>query len=86
MLLVRQANGPALYFLLVSHDGKPVNKQVLNIVAEPVEVTGEVERQGELLILRADPAGYRRVPRSLPFGSNVAILCPCLQAGCSQLR
>jgi hypothetical protein len=25
-----------------------------------VEITGEVDRQGELLILRADPATYRR--------------------------
>jgi hypothetical protein len=63
VLLVRQTNGPALYFLLVSRDGKPVNKQVLNLVAEPVEITGEVERQGELLILRADLATYRRVAR-----------------------
>jgi hypothetical protein len=61
VLLVRQTNGSALYFLLVSRDGKPVNKQVLNLVAEPVEITGEVERQGELLILRADPTTYRRV-------------------------
>jgi len=63
VLLVRQTNGPALYFLLVSRGGKPVNKQVLDLVAEPVEITGELERQGELLILRADPATYRRVPR-----------------------
>ena len=61
VLLVRQTNGPALYLLLVSRDGKPVNKQVLNLVAEPVEITGDVERQGELLVLRADPAMYRRV-------------------------
>jgi hypothetical protein len=38
-----------------------VNKQVLNFISEPVEITGEVERQGELLILRAEPATYRRV-------------------------
>jgi len=61
VLLVRQSNGPALYLRLVSRDGKPVNKHVLSLVAEPVEITGEVERQGELLILRADPATYRRV-------------------------
>jgi hypothetical protein len=60
VLLVRQKDGPANYFLLVSAEGKPVNKQVLDLVAEPVEITGEVERQGELLILRADPATYRR--------------------------
>jgi hypothetical protein len=60
VLLVRQKDGPASYFLLASADGKPVNKQVLDLVAEPVEITGEVDRQGELLILRADPATYRR--------------------------
>ena len=63
VLLVRQTNGPALHLLLVSRDGKPVNKQVLDLVAEPVEITGEVERQSELLILRADPATYRRITR-----------------------
>jgi hypothetical protein len=61
VLLVRQSDGPPLYLLLVSRDGKPVNKEVLNLVAEPVAISGEVERQGELLILRADPATYRRV-------------------------
>ena len=61
VLLVRQKNGPAIYLLLVSADGKPVNKQVLDMVAEPVEITGEVERQGDLLILRADPSKYRRI-------------------------
>src|SRR5262249_32213522 len=61
VLLVRQTNGAALYFLLVGRDGRCVNKQVLNLVAEPVEITGEVERQGELLVLRADPATYRRL-------------------------
>jgi hypothetical protein len=61
VLLVRQKDGHTLYFLLVSSDGKPVNKQVLDFVAEPVEIAGEVERQGELLILRADPASVRRI-------------------------
>jgi hypothetical protein len=61
VLLVRQSNSPALYLLLVSREGKPVNKQVLNLVAEPVEISGDVEGRGNLLILRADPATYRRV-------------------------
>ena len=60
VLLVRQRDGPPAYLLLVSADGKPVNKQVLEMVAEPLEITGDVERQGELLILRADPSTYRR--------------------------
>ncbi|MFZ0827640.1 MAG: hypothetical protein WAO02_09485 [Verrucomicrobiia bacterium] len=63
VLLVRQKDGPAIYLLLVSADGRPVNRQVLDLVAEPLEITGEVERQGELLILRADPATYCRLKR-----------------------
>jgi len=61
ILLVHQLGGQPLYFLLVSSDGRPVNKQVLDMVAEPIEITGEVLQQGELSILRADPATYRRV-------------------------
>lgn len=63
VLLVRQTNGPALCLLLVSKDGHSVNMQVLDRVAEPLEITGEVVRQGDLLILRADPADYRRLPK-----------------------
>jgi hypothetical protein len=61
VFLVRQRTGPPLCLLLVSADGKPVNQQVLGLVAEPVEITGDVERQGELLILRADPKTYRKL-------------------------
>jgi len=61
VLLVRQHDAPPIYLLLVSAEGKPVNQQVLAFVAEPVQITGEVERQGELLILRADPSTYRRI-------------------------
>src|SRR5262249_13052771 len=61
VLLVRKKDGTPLYFLLVSRECKPVNKEVLDMVAEPVQVTGEVVRQGDLLILRADSVSYRRV-------------------------
>lgn len=61
VLLVRDAEGSVNYLLLVSSDGKPVNQEVLDIVAEPVQITGEVERQGELLILRADPKTILRI-------------------------
>jgi hypothetical protein len=61
VLLVRQKIGPPIYLLLASADNQPVNQPVLDLVAEPVQITGAVERQGELLILRADPSTYRRV-------------------------
>lgn len=61
VLLVRQADGTAKYLLLVSREGRPVNQAVLDLVAEPVRITGEVVQDGELLTLRADPATYQRV-------------------------
>jgi hypothetical protein len=61
VLLVRQKDGSAIYVLLVSADGQPVNKQVLDMVAEPVQITGELERQDDLIILRADPSTYLRM-------------------------
>jgi hypothetical protein len=66
VLLVRQSHGPAVYVLLVSASGEPVNQAVLDLVAEPVEITGDLERQGNLLILRSDPATYRRYIPSSP--------------------
>ena len=59
VLLVRRTGEAPLYLLLVSADGNPVNKQVLDMVAEPVEITGEVIQQGTLAILRANPETYR---------------------------
>ncbi|HWD18086.1 MAG TPA: hypothetical protein VHB20_02315 [Verrucomicrobiae bacterium] len=60
VFLVREKDGRAVCFLLVSAAGKPVNQQVLGMVAEPLEMTGEVVRQGDLLILKADPETYRK--------------------------
>lgn len=61
ILLVQRKDGPPIYLLLVSVEGKPVNQEVLDMVAEPVEITGEVDKQGDLLVLRADPRMYRRI-------------------------
>lgn len=62
VLCVRDAAGQASYFWLLSATGEPVNRQVLDFVAEPVELTGTVERQGDVLVLFADPSSYRRLP------------------------
>ncbi len=61
VLLVRDSEGHATYYLLVSESGEVVNGRVLDRVAEPVEISGRVMRNGDLLLLRADPASYRRV-------------------------
>jgi len=61
VLLVRDARGRASYYLLASEGGEPVGSRVLDLVAEPVEITGRVLRYDDLSVLRADPATYRRV-------------------------
>ena len=61
VLLVRDKQGNPTYFLLVSSAGESVNDAVLDLVAEPVEITGRVMRHGDLLVLHADPETYRRI-------------------------
>jgi hypothetical protein len=63
LLVVEDENpgGPAAYLLLVGSDGRAVNAEVLDLVDEPVEITGEVFRRDDLLVLYADPASYRRL-------------------------
>jgi hypothetical protein len=66
ILLVRSATGQAAHYLLTGADGRAVNREVLELVAEPVEISGDVERHGELLVLRSEPATYRRLTRRDP--------------------
>jgi hypothetical protein len=61
MFIVRDAAGKSVGLLLTSTEGNPVNQAVLDFVAEPVEITGQVEREGDQLYLRADPKTYRRI-------------------------
>jgi hypothetical protein len=48
--------------LLVGADGRSIAAEVLELVAEPVEIVGEVARVGDRLVLSADPAAIRRMP------------------------
>jgi hypothetical protein len=59
ILFVEQKNGLPLYLLLVGADGRSINRKILDFVARPVQITGEVERQGQLLILQADPSSFK---------------------------
>ncbi|HZS05072.1 MAG TPA: hypothetical protein VFD58_09580 [Blastocatellia bacterium] len=61
MFVVKDAAGQTATLLLVSADGREVNQEVLDLVAEPIEITGQVVKDGDQLTLRADPKTYRRV-------------------------
>lgn len=62
VLMVRDEHGNASYFLLVGAGGESVNQAVLDLVAEPVEITGKLVQVGDQLSLRANPSSYLRVP------------------------
>ncbi len=55
MLWVRDSSGRERQFLLAGRDGRQIGAEILDVVAEPVEVTGEVLSQGDLWILRTEP-------------------------------
>ena len=57
-LRVVDASGNIEYFLLVDSESKAVNSDILDIIADPVAVTGEVVQYGDLFVLKADPDNY----------------------------
>jgi hypothetical protein len=61
VLCVRDAAGRASYLWLLAADGTALGPEVLEFVAEPVAIEGEVLRRGDELVLRADPRTYRRL-------------------------
>jgi len=61
VLLVRDEAGRARTFLLADPDGKAVNDRVLDLVAEPVRVTGRLLRMDNLYLLQTDPTTIRRI-------------------------
>ena len=61
VLRVEAADGTFRHFLLTDEAGAEVNARILDFVAEPVEITGQVSRRGDLLVLAADPLAFRRL-------------------------
>lgn len=61
LFIARDAQGNELKLLLTDAQGAAVNQAVLEMVAEPLEITGRVVRDGTQYFLQADPVTYRRV-------------------------
>lgn len=53
--------GEPVHLLLVGLDGESINPQILDFVAEPVEISGNITRIGDQLTLFADPSSIRRL-------------------------
>jgi hypothetical protein len=61
LLRVREPEGNARYFLLTGSDGREVGAELLDFVAEPVEIRGRVERHDDLYVLRIEAGAVRRL-------------------------
>lgn len=57
--VVENSNQDVMYFLLADSQGKGVNKWILNKIADPIRITGEVIQYGDLFVLQADPKTYQ---------------------------
>jgi hypothetical protein len=60
MLVTRDANGQETFYLLTTPTGDTANGLVLPFVGDQVEVTGRVERHGDLLTVTIDRDGIKR--------------------------
>lgn len=62
LFVARDANGQEVTMQLADAAGAPLSKEILDFVAEPLEISGEVIRTGEWFTLHADPRTYLRLP------------------------
>ena len=60
LLVTRRPGGERWHLLLTAPGGGPVGDAVLEVVAEPVVITGQVTRRGNLYYLAAGPEAIRR--------------------------
>jgi len=62
LFVVRDTKGNISELWLLSDRGKPLNKDILDYVAEPVEMKGEVQRRGDHLYFYSNPRTIKRLP------------------------
>ncbi len=59
VFVTHNQQGEKLYLLLADSQGKAVNAKVLGKVADPISITGEVVKYGDMFILKAEPKTYK---------------------------
>lgn len=60
-LVARTRSGERFVLMLVTPAGRPLGPELLDLVAEPVAVRGEVVRLGDLPLLVAEASAFRRL-------------------------
>ena len=60
MFVVQEPGGPSAYWL-VMESGRPVGAEVIDKVGEPLEIKGEIRKEGDQMFFRANPSTYKRL-------------------------
>jgi putative hemolysin len=78
VFLVRTQDGAALYLMLIGTDGRALNREILDMVAESIEITGEIEQLDNHLMFKAEHplfaasrASQSRVLNERPHGMDI---------------
>ena len=58
---VENGRKDVMYFLLTDEQGKAVNDKILDSVADPLEITGEVVQYDDMFVLKAKLDSYKRI-------------------------
>jgi hypothetical protein len=59
-LLIRDGAGGSWVLLLAGADGRPLSREILDFVAEPVRIEGRLSRLGNTYILQSEPNTFHR--------------------------
>mgnify|MGYP006955967051 FL=1 len=62
LFIVKDNSGNISELWLLSEKGEAVNKEILDFVAEPIEVSGEVLRTGDQIFFKINPSQIKRLP------------------------
>ena len=58
---VQNNRNDVMYFLLADEQGKAVNDRILDLVADPIQISGEVIQYDDMFVIQANPETYKRV-------------------------
>jgi hypothetical protein len=64
--IAKDASGDARVLLLAGSNGRVLNREVLDYIAEPLTIEGRLMRRGESMILLAEPRGFRPAAATAP--------------------
>jgi len=62
LFIVKDNSGRISELWLVSENGESINTEILDFVAEPVEIPGAVSRLGDQLFFKINPPQIKRLP------------------------